>query len=173
MGFPDKVQAEALAACGRCCCICHKFCGTKINLHHIKQSADGGDDTLDNCIPLCLDCHEDMGKADPKHSTGKHYTERELRLHRDNWYESVRNSREGIKEVTKEDIEKLFANDEVIVFDGGTVGANSEVTIAGMTKALEELTKHLPEITQSDKCYHASDDDDLLPDGSSREIVII
>lgn len=86
MSFSEKVQAEALAACGRCCCICHKFCGTKIALHHIKQKAYGGDDSFENCIPLCLDCHEDMGKADPKHVTGKHYTERELILHRDNWY---------------------------------------------------------------------------------------
>ena len=60
MGFPDKVQAEALAACERCCCICHKFCGTKIELHHIKQKADGGEDTFDNCIPLCFDCHADI-----------------------------------------------------------------------------------------------------------------
>ena len=72
MGFSEKVQAEALAASGRCCCICHKFCGTKIALHHIKQKAYGGDDSFENCIPLCLDCHEDMGKADPNHVTGKH-----------------------------------------------------------------------------------------------------
>ena len=86
MSFSEKVQAEALVACGRCCCICHKFCGTKIALHHIKQKAYGGDDSFDNCIPLCLDCHEDMGKADPHHVTGKHYTEKELRMHRDKWY---------------------------------------------------------------------------------------
>ena len=90
MGFSDEVQAEALVASGRSCCICHKFCGTKITLHHIKQKAYGGDDSFDNCIPLCLDCHEDMGKADPNHVTGKHYTEKELRLHRGKWYEFVR-----------------------------------------------------------------------------------
>lgn len=71
MGFPKSVEEQALVACGRCCCICHKFCGTKINLHHIKQKADGGEDTFENCIPLCLDCHEDMGKADPKTFYGK------------------------------------------------------------------------------------------------------
>ena len=96
MGFSDKVQAEALAACERRCCICHNFCGTKMALHHIVQRADGGDDSFDNCIPLCLNCHEDMGKPDPRHVTGKHYSERELRLHRDNWYEKVKNSRDSI-----------------------------------------------------------------------------
>lgn len=172
MGFSDKVQAEALAACERRCCICHKFCGTKMALHHITQKAYGGDDSFENCIPLCLDCHEDMGKADPNHSTGKHYTERELRLHRDNWYESVRNAREGIKEVTKEDIEKLFTN-EVVVLDGGRAGVSNDVNVDGMTKALDELAKHLPKITQSDICFHTSADEDLLPDGSSRKIEII
>ena len=86
MSFPKSVEIEALVKCGRCCCICHKFCGTKIELHHIKQKAYGGADTIDKCIPLCLECHADMGKADPKHPKGKHYSENELRQHRDNWY---------------------------------------------------------------------------------------
>ncbi|MBE6641693.1 MAG: HNH endonuclease [Ruminococcaceae bacterium] len=173
MGFSEKVQAEALAACERRCCICHNFCGTKMALHHIVQRADGGDDSFDNCIPLCLNCHEDMGKPDPRHVTGKHYSERELRLHRDNWYESVRNARSGIKEVTKKDIEKLFADDEVVVLDGGTIGENNTVNIDGMTTALKELAKKLPRIEQSDNCFNTSDEDDLLPDGTSRKIEII
>ncbi|MBR6862289.1 MAG: HNH endonuclease [Acidaminococcaceae bacterium] len=89
MGFPKEVSDEALVRCGRCCCICHLFCGTKIESHHIKQKVYGGEDTLDNCIPLCLNCHADMGKADPKHPKGKHYTEEELRGHRDQWYKIV------------------------------------------------------------------------------------
>lgn len=106
MGFPKSVEEQALVACGRCCCICHKFCGTKINLHHIKQKADGGEDTFENCIPLCLDCHEDMGKADPKHSTGKHYSENELIMHRDKWYKEM-----AVKEI--EPISKEFIDDMV------------------------------------------------------------
>lgn len=90
MGFPQNVQDRALVASGRCCCICHKFCGTKINLHHIIQQADGGDNSFDNCIPLCLDCHEDMDKPDPRHATGKRYSVSELKMHRDNWYASIK-----------------------------------------------------------------------------------
>lgn len=89
MGFPEKVKAAAFAASGRCCCICHKQCGTKIELHHIKQHADGGDDTFENAIPLCFDCHADMGRIDPHHPRGNHYSEEELRMHRDNWYNTV------------------------------------------------------------------------------------
>lgn len=107
MSFPDEVATEALVLCGRACCICHKFCGTKIELHHIKQKAYGGDDTLDNCIPVCFDCHADMGKADPKHPKGKRYSEEELKHHRDNWYEKVKKSGANTTEnkIHREDIE--------------------------------------------------------------------
>lgn len=107
MGFPEGVATEALALCGRSCCICHKFCGTKIELHHIKQKACGGDDTLDNCIPVCFDCHADMGRADPKHPKGKRYSEEELKRHRDGWYEKVKKSSASTtqKRIYKEDIE--------------------------------------------------------------------
>jgi len=57
MGFPKDIAEKSLIACARYCCICHKFCSFKIELHHIVQKAKGGDDTFDNCIPLCLDCH--------------------------------------------------------------------------------------------------------------------
>lgn len=91
MSFPENVANEALVRSERCCCICHKFCGPKMELHHIIQKADGGEDTLENCIPLCFDCHSDMGKADPRHPKGKRYSEKELRMHRDNWYKKVEN----------------------------------------------------------------------------------
>lgn len=96
MSFPQTVSDEALVKCGRCCCICHKFCGTKIELHHIKQKVYGGEDTIDNCIPLCFDCHEDMGKADPNHPRGKRYTENELKQHRDNWFKHIEESRTAV-----------------------------------------------------------------------------
>ncbi len=86
MSFPKKVEERALVACGRHCCICHQFCGPHIELHHIHQHADGGEDTFENCIPLCFNCHADMGKRDSHHPKGKGYSERELIAHRDNWY---------------------------------------------------------------------------------------
>ena len=87
MAFSKDVQVEALVACGRCCCLCHKFCGPKIELHHITQKADGGADSFDNCIPLCFECHADMGKRDSHHPKGKGYSPEELRKHRDKWYQ--------------------------------------------------------------------------------------
>lgn len=57
MGFPASVADDVLVRCNRHCCLCGKYVGQKIELHHIKQVADGGEDTADNCIPLCFNCH--------------------------------------------------------------------------------------------------------------------
>lgn len=92
MSFPKQIQEDALLASGRHCCLCHKFCGTKIELHHIKQRKDGGGDLFDNCIPLCFDCHADIMTYNPGHPKGKKYTEKEVKRHRNEWYEKVKNS---------------------------------------------------------------------------------
>ncbi len=89
MSFPSSVADKALVACGRCCCLCHKFCGGKIELNHIIQDAAGGPDTLDNCIPVCFDCHADIGHYNKSHPRGKKYTVAELRGHREAWYAKV------------------------------------------------------------------------------------
>lgn len=86
MGFSADVSERALVDCGRCCCLCHKFCGFKIELHHIIQKADGGEDSYENCIPLCFNCHADVKAYNPRHPKGKKYTESELKRHRDVWY---------------------------------------------------------------------------------------
>ncbi len=90
MPFPPDAKEDALVLCGRCCCICHKFCGTKIEVHHIREESEGGDDTIDNAISLCFDCHADMRSYDHKHPKGNKYTESELRRHRDSWYERIK-----------------------------------------------------------------------------------
>lgn len=92
MAFPLEVKEKALLACGRHCCICHKFCGLKIEMHHIKHVSEGGSNSFDNCIPLCLECHADMRSYDYKHPKGIKYTQSELKAHRDNWYEKIKNN---------------------------------------------------------------------------------
>lgn len=91
MAFPSSVAEKALLDCGRCCSICHKFCGFKIELHHIIQKSEGGEDSFENCIPLCLDCHAEVKAYNPKHPKGRKYTETELIEHRNRWYEKIRN----------------------------------------------------------------------------------
>lgn len=92
MSFPKDVADRAMTACGRKCCICHEFCGPKIELHHIVHQSEGGLNNDDNCIPLCLSCHADMSSYDHHHPKGRKYSREELRKHRSDWYESVQAS---------------------------------------------------------------------------------
>lgn len=82
MSFPPSVRVQALVACGRYCCLCHKFKGLKIELHHIVQESEGGEDTFENCVPLCFGCHGDMKSIDHNHPKGSKYTPQELRIRR-------------------------------------------------------------------------------------------
>jgi len=90
MSFSISIAEKALLDCGRHCSLCHKFCGIKIELHHIVPSQEKGDDTYENCIPLCFDCHAEVKAYNPKHPKGRMYTTSELKEHRDRWYEKVR-----------------------------------------------------------------------------------
>lgn len=87
--WPPEVKAQALVASGRRCCICHKFCGTNIECHHIVVESDGGVSTLENCIPLCFDCHADVGHYNVRHPKGTKYSASELRGHRDTWFKTM------------------------------------------------------------------------------------
>lgn len=89
MGWSKEVKAEVLVSCGRHCCICHKFRGLKIELHHIVLKSEGGEETVENCIPLCFDCHADQSSYDYKHPRGTKYSREELKGHRDKWYSLV------------------------------------------------------------------------------------
>lgn len=86
MGFPQKIADEVLVRCSRHCCLCGVYAGSKIELHHIKQVADGGDDSAENCIPLCLNCHAEVKAYNPHHPKGRKFTETELKGHRDKKY---------------------------------------------------------------------------------------
>lgn len=87
--WPNAVKDQALASCGRRCCICHKFCGGNIELHHIQAEADDGKSTLENCIPLCFNCHADVGHYNVRHPKGTKYRANELRIHRDEWFKAM------------------------------------------------------------------------------------
>ena len=48
MAFSRKVCEDLLVACNRTCCICNKFCGSKVQIHHIIPKSKGGKDTFEN-----------------------------------------------------------------------------------------------------------------------------
>lgn len=90
MSFPKDVVDVALVASGRCCCICHKFCGVRIETHHIRPTSKGGDDSFENCIPLCFDCHAEVEHYNDQHPRGRKFSENELRKHRDTWFSKIK-----------------------------------------------------------------------------------
>jgi hypothetical protein len=85
MPFSKKIQKNALIKSHRRCSVCHEFAGRAVNVHHIIQEADGGPNTIDNAIVLCLRCHSEAGHYNPRHPIGIKYSPEELRQHRDKW----------------------------------------------------------------------------------------
>jgi hypothetical protein len=85
MPFPKAVREEALVKSHRRCCVCHEFAGRAVNVHHIRQEADGGENTIKNAIVLCLRCHSEAGHFNPRHPIGTKYSPSELIRHRDEW----------------------------------------------------------------------------------------
>lgn len=119
MGFPTSVADEVLERCGRHCCLCGKYVGTKIELHHIKQVADGGDDSADNCIPLCFNCHAEVNAYNPRHPKGRKFTEKELKGHRDKCYArySINYKKNDRNIADSDDVMRIFSpceNDSLI-----------------------------------------------------------
>ncbi len=74
MAFQRNVVEELLVSCHRYCCVCHKFCGSKIEIHHIVPRSEGGEDTFENAIALCFDCHAEIGAYNPKHPKGRKFS---------------------------------------------------------------------------------------------------
>ena len=87
MPFNQKIKEDVLVKSRRCCCICHRFAGRKIDVHHIKQESQGGENEITNAIALCLECHSEAGHYNPKHPIGNKYSPDELARHRDEWWD--------------------------------------------------------------------------------------
>ncbi len=85
MAFKDSEVADLLAKCHRRCCVCHRFCGIKMELHHAEHRADGGGDEIKNAIPLCFECHAEVNHYNDAHPRGRKFTIEELLAHKAQW----------------------------------------------------------------------------------------
>jgi hypothetical protein len=65
-------------------------------------------DSIENAIPVCFECHAEIGLYNPKHPRGRRFSPEELRLHRDQWLK-----------VCRERPEVLL--DAPAVFEAGTI----------------------------------------------------
>lgn len=89
-GFKQEHANKLLVECHRRCCICHRFCGVKMEIDHITQSADGGPDDIENGIAVCFECHAEIHSYNDKHPRGRKYRAEELLRHKQQWLEICR-----------------------------------------------------------------------------------
>ena len=89
MAFSKEIRLHALVAAARHCCVCHRYKGVKVEVHHIVPITAGGADTAENAIALCFDCHADAGHYNADHPRGTRFSPEELRLARDTWHIAV------------------------------------------------------------------------------------
>ena len=89
MAFSKTIKEETLVAAGRRCCLCTRYKGVRLEVHHIVPTSDGGTDDYDNAIALCFDCHADVGHYNPHHPRGNRFTPTELRKHRRRLYRQI------------------------------------------------------------------------------------
>lgn len=90
MGFSTKIKNEILVKSARHCCVCHKPKGINIEVHHITPQLQGGEDTFENAIALCFDCHADAGHYFAGHPKGLKLSPKELMQHKKEWFSIVK-----------------------------------------------------------------------------------
>ena len=85
MAFNRSEVSALLAKCHRRCCVCHRYCGVKMETDHIVPRSAGGPDTIDNAIPLCFECHAEIHSYNDSHPRGRKFTPEELKQHKEQW----------------------------------------------------------------------------------------
>ena len=103
MSFSQKIKNEIMVASARHCCVCRKSRGLKIEIHHILPKEQGGEDTFENAIALCFDCHADAGHYYAKHPKGTKFSPTELFKHKETWFKIV--ERGNIPSIEDHDIQ--------------------------------------------------------------------
>lgn len=53
--------------------------------------SEGGEDTAENAIALCFDCHADVGSYNVNHPKGRKLSPSELRMHKEQWLKKCSN----------------------------------------------------------------------------------
>ena len=56
-----------------------------MELDHINQRADGGDNSKENAIPVCFECHAEIHSYNDKHPRGRKFRPGELQKHKQQW----------------------------------------------------------------------------------------
>lgn len=87
MSFDAAEVDRLLVQTGRRCCICKTL--HRVQVHHITPQGQGGSDNIDNAIPLCPSCHDEVHIGYAPGRVTRQYTPAELKLHRQQTIEAV------------------------------------------------------------------------------------
>lgn len=164
MAFSEEIKTKAMVACGRHCCICHKFCGNNMEVHHIRARADGGQDVYENAIPLCFDCHAIVRQYDPRHPKGIKFTEKELIMHRDRWYGHIQQSLSAVEKSPKQSEEsnnenimlhKIDEGKQLLAYIDGTYGISfdQDTQTIEEVKQVGEFVQYIKELMDFNDLY--------------------
>ncbi len=88
-GFPKAIREKVLVDAARHCCVCHRYKAVGVEVHHIVPRSENGEDSEDNAIALCFDCHSAAGHYNASHPKGTKFSREELRLHKAAWAKIV------------------------------------------------------------------------------------
>lgn len=80
-----QLEAKLLVASRHTCCICWK--SKEVQIHHIVPKELGGDDSEDNLIVICLNCHSE---AHTRKDMARNLSPLTLKLYRETWLDLVR-----------------------------------------------------------------------------------
>jgi hypothetical protein len=128
MAFPDGEATKLLAACHRRCCVCHRFCGVKMELDHMVPAAEDGPDTIDNAIPLCFECHAEVHAYNDQHPRGRKFKPEELRLHKQQWLELCKASAQFLASVpSRTDVGPIQALVDELEFNRAVAASAEDV----------------------------------------------
>jgi hypothetical protein len=83
--FKQSDVDQLLVDCHRRCCICHRFCGVKIETDHIVPEGEGGPSDISNAIAVCFECHAEIHSYNDQHPRGRKFRPEELKKHKEQW----------------------------------------------------------------------------------------
>lgn len=83
--FKTAEVEELLVQCHRRCCVCHKYCGVKIEIDHITSATTANSGHISNAIALCFECHAEIHHYNSTHPKGRKFQPTELHQHKKQW----------------------------------------------------------------------------------------
>jgi hypothetical protein len=122
--FKQPDVDDLLVKCHRRCCICHRFCGVKIEIDHMVPSAEDGASDIANAIPVCFECHAEIHSYNDKHPRGRKFRSEELRQHKEQWLAICSERPETLMEASRNaDVGPLQALIDELEFNSVVAGA--------------------------------------------------